>query len=315
MKKRCSIITIIILILIIIALVVALVVTNLKPKPATDEQQGEVTSNEENSGNDQASVDETPTYLALDSEIAIDIASLLLPNPGTIMMSPFHEFQKGYIDQDTMTDFRKIQTAYIKCNLAEKASAEGVISKKDMDEAIAKIFGNANYTPQNFNDVGTYYEYDGTTECFRPVGNGGGGRGAHYIEGVYKIEEYSDRYEVYDKALVIEPDPMYGDKGYMVGTAWDVKNADSTSPEYLLGRFFDIQDQSSRYASYETQEDFVSGITPNSFVKARVRYHYEYDYTTDYKLITKYYDKAMEFKHTFMKNADGSYYWVRSELI
>ena len=33
------------------------------------------------------------------------------------------------------------------------------------------------------------------------------------------------------------------------------------------------------------------------------------------KLISKYYDDAAEYKHTFMKNEDGTYYWLKTEIV
>ena len=33
------------------------------------------------------------------------------------------------------------------------------------------------------------------------------------------------------------------------------------------------------------------------------------------KFISKYYDEATEYKHTFMKNEDGTYYWLKTEIV
>ena len=39
------------------------------------------------------------------------------------------------------------------------------------------------------------------------------------------------------------------------------------------------------------------------------------DYDYNKKIISKYYDEATEYEHTFMKNDDGTYYWLKTEIV
>ena len=110
--RRSSIITIILLVLVIIGLTVALVMTNL-PK-----EKVEVNPGVENVDNNDDNVPETPKaeepkQVALNSDIAVEMATVLHPS-GNINFAYFYEFQKGFLDQDSMSNDRKLQVAFSK---------------------------------------------------------------------------------------------------------------------------------------------------------------------------------------------------------
>lgn len=308
--RRSSIITIILLVLVIIGLTVALVFTNLT-KNNVDDSIG--TENNEVQDNEKTETPkaEEPKQVDLNSDIAVEMATLLHPSLASIRFDYFYEFQNEILNQENMSNKRKLQIAFSNKIFNTNMLAGTSFSKDDMDNAMNKVFGNTNYTPQEFDNMGVYYGYDSNSKMFTTTAGGGGGQGSHIIAGIYKIDEYSDRYEVYAKALVSElGDSAYKD-GYSIGDFWEVKNADSVSPEYRLESYFVTINSDNNPYSYKTLEDIVSGITPKDFAKANINY----DYTNQYKLLTKYFDQATEYKHTFMKNEDGSYYWVKSEII
>lgn len=300
--RRCSIITIVLLVLVIIGLTVALVFTNL-PKNKVDDSMS--TDNNEIMDNENSEVanPEEPKKVDLNSEIAVEMATLLHPSLASIRFDYFYEFQNGILNQENMSNKRKLQIAFSNKIFNTNMLAGTSFSKDDMDKAMNKVFGNTNYTPQEFDYMGVYYGYDNNSKMFTTAAGGGGGQGSHIIAGIYKIDEYSDRYEVYAKALANEVNDLMNGRGEY----WFVKNADSLSPEYNLEYYY----TNSNDSSHKSFEDIVSGIIPKDFAKANINY----DYTNQYKLLTKYFDQAMEYKHTFMKNEDGSYYWVKSEIV
>ncbi len=307
--RRSSIITIILLVLIIIGLTVALVVTNLPKNNEEDNVGVEDNVNQDDSESDTVKSDE-PKQVDLNSNVAVELANILQPSLTTTKWDFFYEFQKEVLNQENMSNTKKLEIAFDKGGAGKKMQADQSIAKSDMDDAMKKIFGNSNYNPESFNFGSLFYSYDNTTNCFKLKGNGGGGQGSHYIAGVYKIDEYSNRYEVYSKALVIEFGDYSFSEEFGNKTLWYIKNADSTSPEYEVGHYYEYSDTNE--SSYETIESIVNGISPREFVQVKLEYG---DYTNEYKLLTKYYDQAMEYKHTFMKNEDGSYYWVKSEIL
>lgn len=301
--RRSSIITIILLVLVIIGLTVALVFTNLPKEKVENNPDVE---NVDNQGSDEPETPKAdePKQLDLNSDLAVEMATLLQPSLATIRFDFFYEFQNGVLNQENMSNARKLQIAFSNKIFNTTMLAGTKFSKDDMDKAMIKIFGNTNYIPQDFEYMGVFYSYDNNSNTFTVTAGGGGGQGSHIIAGIYKIDEYSDRYEVFAKALVNEIGNFVNGRGQY----WTVKNADSVSPNYNLQQYLHASDGSF---SYERLEDIVSEVTPKDFAKPNINY----DYTNQYKLLTKYFDQAMEYKHTFMKNEDGSYYWVKSEII
>lgn len=307
--RRSSIITIILLVLVIIGLTVALVMTNL-PKNNVNDSISTENSEAQDDVKSELPKPEEPKQVDLNSDIAVEMATLLQPSLATTKWAFFYEFQRGILNQENMSNTRKMQIAFGLGGAKQKIKDNQILAKSDMDEAMKKVFGNANYNPEGFNFGSGFYSYDETEKCFILKGMGGGGQGSHFIAGVYKIDEYSDKYEVYAKALVIEHGNNIYENGAIIGTLWDIKNADSTSPEYVLEHYYEYSGTSNN--SYQTIETLINDIISKEFVQIKSEYG---DYTNQYKLLTKYFDQAMEYKHTFMKNEDGSYYWVKSEII
>ena len=65
-------------------------------------------------------------------------------------------------------------------------------------------------------------------------------------------------------------------------------------------------------SNLKTLEEEVQGITTKEFVKSKNSGVY---YEDEMKLLTKFYDQASEYKHTFIKNEDGTFYWYKSEIV
>lgn len=303
MKKRCSVIIIIILILIIIALVVALVVTNLKSKPVT-EQQSEVTSNEENSGNDKESVNETPTYLALDSKEAVSMAKIV--NPHYWERSLFYCSPLDVVTKDTLSNEEKLNVAfwYLANDNVQMIpdSYDGSVDKKYVDEGYKNVFGTTEYESVEFKAAGSEISYDSATQTFKVKRSGMGGiPRSQSITGIYKIEEYSDRYEAYAKYIMIDIDAD-NDAVRENVKLWDSLEA-PTVLTYISGK--------DERIPLPILQEVVAGVQTKPFVKVS-----ENSLSDDQmKLLSKFYDEASEYRHTFMKNADGTYYWVKSEKI
>ena len=167
-------------------------------------------------------------------------------------------------------------------------SRDGKLEKIYMDEAIKKIFGDVEYTPtyalvqaSENSKVLKYDENDGV--YYEYTGFGGGGNFRAYTA-VTKVDEYRDRYIVTEKLVTARNEyGMYTVYPYYGTSTWYIAPLGSISDSEL--------------DSIEVTQDMYS----------------DYDYNK--KLISKYYDEATEYKHTFMKNDDGTYYWLKTEIV
>ena len=144
---------------------------------------------------------------------------------------------------------------------------------------------------------------------FYGAAKGGGGPVPSPIIGTYKVEEYSDRYEVYQKYLLSVP----GDwsNGYLTFKIleWNAYNA-NVVVEYTdapSSNNANLPEGATPY--FKNLDKLIEGVEMKAFTP------YETWQEDNYKLLSKYYDQATEYKHTFMKNEDGTYYWVKSEII
>ena len=311
--RRSSVITIVILVLVIIGLVIALVVTNL-PKDSSGEviqENNEALNNEETTQNVE---DEKSTSLDLNSNIAIELASFVTPR--ITSQNFFYEMKKGSI---TFADFNnqiKMIVAYQ--NMPEDKIIKGQngefisrFSKQDLDEAMMKAFGKVEYEPENISADMLAYIYDSQTETFTASVGGGGGPGDfQLITGTYKIEEYNDRYEVYDKLLMINSQDIYNGGSVSLGRKWEVR-ASNVYTSDTLGVYRDFSGE--EFSHLDTLDELTSGVEQKQFVTSTVNAGMDRDQKE--KLLSKYYDEATEYKHTFMKNDDGSFYWVKSEIV
>ena len=316
--RRTSIITTLLLVLVIIGLVVALVVTNLPPKQeVTDQNNGQVVGEEK---------EEEPTYIALDSEIAKQMNDFLHPYWDYYFL---YDFSVVEIKFENLTNFAKIYMAY-RNGASDKVyehEFEGytyLLKKSDLDESMQRIFGKADYIPENFMIDFRNFEYNAEEEIYyNRMGGGGGGEAMpHAIAGIYQVEEYSDRYEVYSKYLYLNSSERFnkvlsdGSTGGFIGAIWEIKNSKSAEIE-SIAKYKDFSDEEkSGYENVNNIEDIIDGVEARAFVKSNnSSFNYEYDFDTRCKILTKYYDQATEYKHTFMKNEDGTFYWYKSEII
>ena len=187
--RRSSIITTLLLVLVIIGLVVALVVTNLPPKQeVTDPNNGQVVG-EENVGDGKEA--ETPTYVALDSDIAKRMATIVYPHE---IVTTTDYFFDSKISCKTVEDFENgeliliafYKSAINKVQTSDDPNYNTMLKKSDLDAAIKEIFGDVKYTPEDFIANYNGYEYIEEKEAFYHLMGGGGGADApeHSITGV-----------------------------------------------------------------------------------------------------------------------------------
>ncbi len=298
--RRSSVITIIFLVLIIVGLVISLVVTNL-PKNNSDM--------EVNKPNDTAvpneigaNVDkkEEPNFIALDNKIVKDIYEILNKSNNKDF---FHYFTKGEI---TINDFdnEDIQTMAFLYDIANKSEEKleesekykmrnGKFSKETMDNAVKKMFGDVKYEPTYgyFQSAiksreSALFEYDKEKNVYYVNSGFGGGSDIIARTAISKVEEYSDRYEVTEKMVVTEGLPYDGG--------------------YSIYPFYGTTIAYSKWIGRLSKSESENLTNSHNLYSAN-----EYDA----KLLSKYFDSATEYKHTFNKNPDGTYYWVKTEII
>ena len=282
--KKTGVLTIVVLILIIIALALALVVTNL-PKnkenvPQNNEEQVEnvVDKKEE----------ETPSYLDLNSDKVKDMYSML--NYGGQL---FHYVKLGVktIDDFADEDIQSVAYYYdaykhVQAIKSTMQMEDGTLEARFMDEAVAKVFGpNVKYnktfaywSTKNTNFL-RYSEDDGLYHRFSGMGGGGN---VYYATAITEVREYSDRYEVVEKGVAVK-------------TAYE--------KEYVYPYFATEMPVDPELGSFDSYD---------SLGEAKSMYSSR---ENDAKVITKFEDGATEYKHVFMKNSDGTYYWVSTEIV
>lgn len=318
--RRSSIITTLLLVLVIVGLVVALVVTNLPPKQEVTDPNNEQVVGEENVGEEK---EETPTYLALDSDIAKRMATILYPHELVSTIDYFYDSKHAIKTVEDFENGELILIAFYKgaINKVQPSDDENYVTmlkKSDLDAAIKEIFGDIEYTPEQFMANYEAYEYIEEKETFYHKTGGGGGADApeHSITGVYKIEEYSDRYEVYSKYLfVTRGESIVNNAGTKIGHVRNILNWKSYDSR-TLNSYKDFTNE-SLCTHIPTLEELCADVQVKTFAKPQLREGRveSIEYDERMKILSKYYDDATEYKHTFMKNEDGSYYWVKSEII
>ena len=290
--RKSSVITIVLLLLVIIGLVVALVVTNL---PEQEKEEIGLENNEslENEQEQETVLEEAHTSVSLDNQIVKDMYSLLSGQTQDI----FHYLIKGSLTVNDLSN-EYIQTiAYFngakdnveKFDQIDNQLRDGKLEKKYMDEAVKRIFGDVEYDPtyalvqSNKNakvlkydeNEGVYYEY---------TGFGGGSNFASYTA-ITQVDEYSDRYIVTEKLITL----INGDNG-----------------NYTVYPYYGTNIRYSYYIENTTLSE-IEGVSVAQDLYS--------DKEFNEKLISKYYNDATEYKHTFMKNNDGTYYWLKTEIV
>ena len=127
------------------------------------------------------------------------------------------------------------------------------------------------------------------------------------IKGIVKAEEYSDRYEITEKYLYIESHDTGNGANYEI-RAWHSGLSKS------LGRF----SENSLEVGNPQLNELLADVTVKAIYTGTPTSDSQYEKNiieNNKKILSKYFDDATEYKHTFMKNEDGSYYWVKSEII
>ena len=313
--RRSSVITIVILVLVIIGLIVALAVTNLSNNEMANSQNTQTSLNGENA---QSINQEAGTAISLDSEIVHKAYKILRAD---------EELYNVKGDSKTVKDFTNEQIQYIaylvsaidKMEMYKGNMVDRIVSKKSMDESVKEVFGNVTYNPTNVNNL----EYNSEEQVYyRKVGYGGSvGYNPYSISAIVKAEEFSDRYEITEKYLYLVPTLVYNENGQSVGARYKVMNGNSYL-DNVLGEYkeignFDIESVKNiptveELVSDAQEKEMYNGTEEES---SKVLQTLQRNINVSKKLISKYYDEATEYKHIFMKNDDGSFYWLETEIV
>ena len=313
--RRSSVITIVILVLVIIGLIVALAVTNLSNNEMANSQNTQTSLNGENV---QSINQEAGTAISLDSEIVHKAYKILRAD---------EELYNVKGDSKTVKDFTNEQIQYIaylvsaidKMEMYKGNMVDRILSKKSMDESVKEVFGNVTYNPTNVNNL----EYNSEEQVYyRKVGYGGSaGYNPYSISAIVKAEEFSDRYEITEKYLYLVPALVYNENGQSVGARYKVMNGNSYLDD-ILGEYKEVGDLNiESVKNIPIVEELVSDVQEKEMYNgteeesSKASQTLQRNINVSKKLISKYYDEATEYKHTFMKNDDGSFYWLETEIV
>ena len=313
--RRSSVITIVILVLVIIGLIVALAVTNLSNNEMANSQNTQTSLNGENA---QSINQEAGTAISLDSEIVHKAYKILRAD---------EELYNVKGATKTIKDFTNEQIQYIaylvsaidKMEMYKGNIVDRILSKTSMDESVKEVFGDVTYNPTNVNNL----EYNSEEQVYyRKVGYGGSvGYNPYSISAIVKAEEFSDRYEITEKYLYLVPTLVYNENGQSVGARYKVMNGNSYLDD-ILGEYKEVGDLNiESVKNIPTVEELVSDVQEKEMYNgteeesSKASQTLQRNINVSKKLISKYYDEATEYKHTFMKNADGTYYWLKTEIV
>ena len=313
--RRSSVITTVLLVLVIIGLIVALAVTNLSNNEMANSQNTQTSLNGENA---QSINQEAGTAISLDSEIVHKAYKILRAD---------EELYNVKGATKTIKDFTNEQIQYIaylvsaidKMEMYKGNMVDRILSKTSMDESVKEVFGNVTYNPTNVNNL----EYNSEEQVYyRKVGYGGSvGYNPYSISAIVKAEEFSDRYEITEKYLYLVPTLVYNENGQSVGARYKVMNGNSYLDD-ILGEYKEVGDLNiESVKNIPTVEELVSDVQEKEMYNgteeesSKASQTLQRNINVSKKLISKYYDDAAEYKHTFMKNEDGSFYWLETEIV
>ena len=314
--RRSSVITIVLLVLVIIGLIVALIVTNLSSNNEIDNSQNTQTSlNGEGAQNINQ---ETGTAISLDSEIVQKAYKIIRAD---------EELYNVKGASKTIKDFTNEQIQYIaylvsaidKMEMYKGNGVDRILSKDGMDDSVREVFGDVTYNPTNVNNL----EYNSEEQVYyRKVGYGGSvGYNPYSISAIVKAEEFSDRYEITEKYLYLVPTLVYNENGQSVGARYKVMNGNSYLDD-ILGEYKEVGDLNiESVKNIPTVEELVNNVQEKEMYNgteeesSKASQTLQRNINVSKKLISKYYDDAAEYKHTFMKNEDGTYYWLKTEIV
>ena len=155
---------------------------------------------------------------------------------------------------------------------------------KSVEEKFKSVFGsNQNIIKEDIDtNLGYVYEYDATDACY--YGHwyaGGGGAGSIYRTTIDSVEKSADGKEIYIYAYFIKAEVYLDNSNYqMTKESWQILKND-VSP---IGNEDDF-----RPINANDYEEFLDNISE------------------------KYKDKLVKFKHTFVLDDNGNYYWYSCE--
>ena len=291
--RRSSVITIVLLVLVIIGLIVALVITNLPQKESVDENNV-IENNEslEDEKQQEEIVEETPTSVSLDSQIVKDMYDIVNGRTGDI----FHCLKKGKLTVEDLSDeyiqtiayFNSAEDNVEKFDTVDNQMRYGKLEKRYMDEAVKKIFGDVEYEPTYVlyqSGDAKMLIYEPSENVYYMYGGFGGGSNKFTHHAITKVEEYSDKYVVTEKMLT----------------------DDYTNGYHHVYSYYG--------QGYVFTSDLLDSITDSDIDSIDVSQDMYSQNEKSKKLISKYYDDATEYQHTFVKNADGTYYWLKTEIV
>lgn len=281
MKKK-SIIIIAILVVIIVALIIALVVTNLPKREEVADKPEEVV---------QEVVKEfEPVYISLDSPIVGDMYERVNITPHNV----FHKFDGKELNKENISDDNICTAAFYYVNLNKKVNEirpsvstngySGKLETSFMDTAVTKMFGTIDYNYGNvyyIEDTLYLLKYDETDKVFYRMSGFGGANAPRNCSAITEVVEYEDRYEAKEMFIF----------GHDYPDGFDVKDYDGN-----------VLNEGRRHTQEEidSMESKIVGYSSDDLSK---------------KILSTYEKEAYGYKHTFMKNSDGTYTWAKTEKL
>lgn len=312
--KKSGVITIILLVLVVVALSIALVVTNMHK-----DTKVENTDTEDVTDVNNTKKDEVAKQLDNDGEVAqraydiVDgLGSIYGLNNGVgtykdltnneILLTAY-EFMDNSLIEDTGFIEKRDNTVY------------GRFKASDLAASVKAVFGDIEYKNEDFSGriapVLLYVPEEDT--YYRLSGVGGGGAFSYVVHGINKVEEYEDRYEVTEKMLFVKSNDLDG------GTRYEIKTWSSEySPTIAyFGSAYSYHEKDGTY--YNSLDDVIEGVNDTNSIRVLMTKGsgeaLAKQIDNAQKLLTKYAENATELKHTFMKSEDGSFYWVKTEIV
>lgn len=318
--RRSSIITILALLLVIILLTAALILTNLPKKDDVQENnvnvEQTVVNNEpvEEKGtpvslNDEK-VDKMSIFLNIlrkayynKTSMTVTAADLEYNDIGYAATYMEDIFSSNRIDNASGVSQVEALTVTRKGETTENLQIKGNVSKDEVENAVKKWFGkDVDFKNTTISSIFTpvlIYNKNGDNYGY-PVGVGGGGMPYLPIHGITEVTEYSDRYEVKEKYIFVDQSDVSMIYVYSGNSYLSTRLVTLVQPNLQNTNLYDY---------YQTPEQAVQGVVEKPMHIAK-NYFEQYS-----KLLSKYYDEASEYVHTFMKNDDGSYYWLKTEKV
>lgn len=183
------------------------------------------------------------------------------------------------------------------------------VDKSKIDEQMLKIFGTSEYDPVDFQYLTTTAKYDSDKNVFWTIGDGGGPN-SYPVIGIYKVDKYNDRYELFVKYLYVE-NMKYQDKGY----GWIYKITSGGNSKKILD-YYKTEGIGPVYESiteFKTIKELCEDVSIIKFVKNDRMISNSLSERD--MLLSKYYDDATEYKVTFLINGNGAIHWQKTELL